>query len=136
MFLPYDTAASAWSPPWRSNSDCPRRSAEVLSLDAREPSIGHDGTEIVHRLVRELPTAKITAILGPHASGHSTLLGTGPAAAAASGMVGLDGADIHQRPTKRVATKVGIRPQPPQALDGSLGFLDLVRKGQPAGWER
>lgn len=107
-------------------------------LAAREVSVGYDGTVVVHDLSLELPQAQVTAIVGANASGKSTLLrALARLLRPASGVVYLDGADIHRMPTRQVATKVGILPQSPQAPDG-LVVEDLVARGRYAhqGWLR
>lgn len=110
----------------------------MARLDARSLSVGYDGTEVVHQLSLEVPVAKVTAIVGPNASGKSTLLrALARLLRPASGVVCLDGADIHRLPARQVATRVGILPQAPQAPDG-LVVEDLVARGRYAyqGWLR
>lgn len=110
----------------------------ISRLDADELSVAYGDTEVVHHLSLRVPDARVTAIVGANASGKSTLLrALARLLRPASGVVLLDGADIHRVPTRQVATKVGILPQSPQAPDG-LSVEDLVARGRYAhqGWLR
>lgn len=100
--------------------------------------LAYDHTEVVHDLTLEVPDGQITAIIGANASGKSTLLrALARLMRPASGVVYLDGEDIHHQPTRQVAHRVAILPQSPSAPDGLL-VEDLVARGRypHQGWLR
>lgn len=72
----------------------------------------------------------VTALIGPNASGKSTLLRTlARLVRPRSGTVVLDGADVHRLPTREVAKRLGILPQSPVA-PASITVGDLVWRGR------
>ncbi|MCV6584216.1 MAG: ABC transporter ATP-binding protein [Marinibacterium sp.] len=77
-----------------------------------------------------LPTGQLTAIIGPNASGKSTLLrALARLQPVASGQVVLDGKAIHRQGSRAVARKLAILPQSPTAPEG-LSVRDLVIRGR------
>ncbi|UAJ78377.1 ABC transporter ATP-binding protein [Leifsonia sp. ZF2019] len=107
-------------------------------LAARDLTLSYEGRVVVEGLDLTVPPGRVTAIVGPNACGKSTLLrGLSRLLAPASGAVLLDGADIHSLPTKQVATRLGLLPQPPVAPDG-ITVADLVSRGRypHQGWFR
>ncbi|UFS61233.1 ABC transporter ATP-binding protein [Subtercola endophyticus] len=85
---------------------------------------------IVDNLSVEIPTGRITTIVGPNACGKSTLLrGLARLLAPTSGAVLLDGESIRSLKTKTVATKIGLLPQTPTAPEG-ITVNDLVARGR------
>jgi iron complex transport system ATP-binding protein len=99
-------------------------------LRARDLALGYAGRDVVTGLDLDLPTGRVTAIVGPNACGKSTLLrGLARLLRPTHGAVLLDGAAITERPTREVATVLGILPQQPIAPEG-LTVLDLVSRGR------
>jgi len=101
-------------------------------------TLGYDGTTIVDRLWLDVVAGAITMIVGANASGKSTLLrGMARLLRPQAGLVTLDGRDIATRPSKQVATVVGLLPQHPVAPEG-ITVADLVGRGRypHQGWFR
>lgn len=93
---------------------------------------------VIHGLDVELPTAKVTAIVGPNGCGKSTLLaGLARLHKPDDGTVLLDGADIQNLPSRKLATQLALLPQEAIAPEG-LTVTELIRFGrQPhQGWLR
>ncbi|MFF2376443.1 ABC transporter ATP-binding protein [Streptomyces xiamenensis] len=108
------------------------------TLRTEELRLTYDRHEVVKGLSLDIPPGRITMIVGPNACGKSTLLrGLARLLTPASGSVLLDGASIHSRPTREVATTLGILPQTPVAPDG-ITVTDLVGRGRypHQGWFR
>ena len=99
-------------------------------LSASDVTLGYDGQEVIAGLRLDVPDAQITAIVGPNASGKSTLLrALGRVLRPDSGHVVLDGHDIHSLPTKEVARRLGLLPQAPTAPAG-ITVEELVTRGR------
>ena len=85
---------------------------------------------VVRALTLDVPEGEITALIGPNACGKSTLLrGMARLLKARSGAIYLDGRAIHERPTREVATRLGLLPQSPVVPDG-LTVEELVARGR------
>lgn len=109
-----------------------------VGLGTRQVSLGYGDHEVVRRLTVDIPTGRITVIVGPNACGKSTLLrGLARLLAPSGGTVHLDGRDVRTLPTRQVATKLGILPQHPVAPEG-ITVTDLVGRGRypHQGWFR
>ncbi|MBB5639805.1 ABC transporter ATP-binding protein [Cryobacterium roopkundense] len=105
---------------------------------AESLTLGYDGTTIVDGLSLTVVAGAITVIVGANASGKSTLLrGMARLLKPQAGLVSLDGRDIAARPSKEVATIVGLLPQQPVAPEG-ITVADLVGRGRypHQGWFR
>ncbi|MEM7142932.1 MAG: ABC transporter ATP-binding protein [Actinomycetota bacterium] len=103
---------------------------DPASLRAEGLELSYDGPVIVPDLTTDIPTGKITVIVGANACGKSTLLrALGRLLRPRSGSVILNGADIQSQPTKAVARELGLLPQAPRAPDG-VTVEDLVRRGR------
>ena len=99
-------------------------------LRADHLSLAYDGEPVVHDLTLAVPDGRITALVGPNACGKSTLLrGLARLLKPRSGAVYLDGQEIHRRPTRQVAQRLGLLPQAPTAPEG-LTVEDLVARGR------
>ena len=101
-------------------------------------SLGYGDRAIVDDLTVELPAGKVTIIVGANACGKSTLLrGLARLLKPSSGVVHLNGTDIHKMPTRELARELGILPQTPVAPDG-ITVADLVGRGRSPhqGWFR
>jgi iron complex transport system ATP-binding protein len=108
------------------------------TLAADELCLAYDDREIVGRLSVDIPTGRITVIVGPNACGKSTLLrALARLLKPKRGTVHLDGRSIHELATREVATKLGILPQSPVAPEG-ITVADLVGRGRypHQGWFR
>ncbi|EUJ45193.1 ABC transporter ATP-binding protein [Paenilisteria rocourtiae] len=92
--------------------------------------ISYDKRVIVDALNIEIPTGKITALVGANGSGKSTILKTMSRLMKPSkGNVFLDGKAIHRQSTKEIAKQLAILPQNPTAPDG-LTVTELVSYGR------
>jgi iron complex transport system ATP-binding protein len=110
----------------------------TTTLAGRELCLAYDDREVVQRLSVDIPTGRITVIVGPNACGKSTLLrALARLLKPKRGAVLLDGRSIHRTPTKEVAAKLGILPQSPIAPEG-ITVADLVGRGRypHQGWFR
>lgn len=105
-------------------------SAEQPILAAHGVHAGYAAETIVSDLDLLIARGGITALIGPNASGKSTLLGAlSRLVPLQAGSVLLDGADIHALPTREVARRLGILPQSPVAPEG-ITVAELVRRGR------
>jgi ABC-type cobalamin/Fe3+-siderophores transport system ATPase subunit len=101
-----------------------------MSLSANDITIGYDKKTISSELSLDVPDGRFTAIIGPNACGKSTLLrALSRLLTPRSGEVLLDGRDIHSRPAKEVARRLGLLPQSSIAPDG-ITVGDLVGRGR------
>jgi len=92
--------------------------------------LAYDDLVVVDDLTLAIPTAAITAIVGPNACGKSTLLrAMARLLTPRGGVVLLDGEAIRSLPTRTVAQLLGILPQQPIAPDG-ITVTDLVARGR------
>lgn len=99
-------------------------------LSAKSVQLGYDDRIIVDDLTLDIPTGKITVIVGANACGKSTLLrALARLLKPSSGAVVLDGEEIHKLPTKEVARRLGLLPQSPIAPEG-ITVVDLVSRGR------
>ncbi len=108
------------------------------TLQAQGLSLGYGERRVVNDLNLEIPTGKVTIIVGPNACGKSTFLrGMARLLSPSAGSVLLDGKSIHSEPSRDVALKLGILPQGPVAPDG-ITVNDLVSRGRHPhqGWFR
>ncbi|TDD62503.1 ABC transporter ATP-binding protein [Kribbella antibiotica] len=100
------------------------------SLAAEGLAVGYDQRQIIADLSVEIPTGKITVIVGANACGKSTLLKTlARLLKPSKGRVLLDGKSIQSIPTREVATQLGLLPQSPTAPEG-ITVADLVGRGR------
>ncbi|MEV4344086.1 ABC transporter ATP-binding protein [Actinoplanes sp. NPDC049596] len=101
-----------------------------MSLAARDVTVGYDRKTISEHLSLDVPEGRFTAIIGPNACGKSTLLrALSRLLKPRDGTVLLDGADIHTKPAKQVARRLGLLPQTSIAPDG-ITVADLVARGR------
>ncbi|CAH0343870.1 ABC transporter ATP-binding protein [Bacillus sp. CECT 9360] len=92
--------------------------------------ISYGDYDIVKNLNMDIPDGKITTIIGPNGCGKSTVLKTlSRILTAKSGTVYLDGKQITKESTKRIAQKMAILPQSPDAPEG-LTVAELVSYGR------
>ncbi|GER66639.1 iron-dicitrate ABC transporter ATP-binding protein [Weizmannia acidilactici] len=92
--------------------------------------VAYGETEIIKNISLEIPDGKITAIIGPNGCGKSTLLKTlGRILFPNRGAVYLDGKEVVKQSTKKVAQKLAMLPQSPDAPEG-LSVSELVSFGR------
>ncbi|WP_100445510.1 ABC transporter ATP-binding protein [Glycomyces xiaoerkulensis] len=102
----------------------------TVPLLAEQATIGYGRKAVCERLDVEVPEGEFTVIIGPNACGKSTLLkALARMLKPTDGHVLLDGEDIHSRPTRTVARRLGLLPQSPIAPDG-ITVADLVARGR------
>ena len=102
----------------------------MTRLLVESASLGYPDKLVCADVSVSIPDGAFTVIVGPNACGKSTLLKSltrllPPNA----GRVLLDGRQLHDLPTKRVAREVGLLPQGPVAPDG-IRVVDLVSRGR------
>jgi iron complex transport system ATP-binding protein len=105
-------------------------------LGATALGLAYDGREVIKNLDIEIAPGAVTIIVGPNASGKSTLLrGLSRLMKPSAGAVLLDGSDIASIPTRKLATYLGLLPQQPLAPEG-ITVSDLVARGRypHQGW--
>ncbi|MCY9784089.1 ABC transporter ATP-binding protein [Nocardiopsis sp. EMB25] len=99
-------------------------------MTARGLTLAYDDRTIVDGLDADIVEGTITCVIGPNGCGKSTMLrALGRLMRPRSGVVELDGRDIHRAPTREVARVLGILPQQPNAPEG-LTVADLVARGR------
>jgi len=93
-------------------------------------SAGYDGLPVFRDIDLEIPSGKITTLIGANGSGKSTLLKTmSRLIAPSSGAVYLEGRSIHDMPTRLVAQKLALLPQGAQT-PGGITVGELVEYGR------
>lgn len=108
------------------------------TLEAAQLSLGYGDRLIVDNLSVQIPTGRVTVIIGANGCGKSTLLrGLARLLTPAAGAVLLDGKSVHQMASKEVARVMGLLPQAPVAPEG-ITVADLVGRGRypHQGWFR
>jgi iron complex transport system ATP-binding protein len=106
------------------------------ALRAEGVRLGYDGRTVVDGLTLDLPQGKVTAIVGPNASGKSTLLkGLARLLPLEAGRVLLGGRDVAGMPRRELAKVLGVLPQSSIAPDG-VRVAELVARGRfpHQGW--
>ncbi|MCC4595116.1 ABC transporter ATP-binding protein [Xanthomonas campestris pv. phormiicola] len=99
-------------------------------LRAEALRLAYPGHTVSERLELAIAPGKITAIIGPNACGKSTLLrALARLLVPAAGRVLLDGRDIHQRPSREVARRLGLLPQA-ALVPAAIGVAELVARGR------
>jgi iron complex transport system ATP-binding protein len=99
-------------------------------LAARGLRLGYDDRTVVDDLDVDIPDGGLTVIVGPNASGKSTLLkALARTLTPSAGTVFLDGAPIRSYRSKAVARRIAMLPQNPIAPEG-ITVRDLVSRGR------
>jgi iron complex transport system ATP-binding protein len=102
----------------------------VTTLRAVDLSLAYGAEHVLRDVSVEIPEGRVTVIVGANASGKTTLLrGLGRMLRPTSGVVLLDGKDIHSRSSKYVATVMGLLPQDAPEQTG-LTVAELVHRGR------
>lgn len=100
------------------------------ALSASEVSVGYGERSVIEKLSVDIKRGAVTSIVGPNGCGKSTLLRAMARLLNPShGEIVLDGKSIHDIPTRKLATKLGLLPQTPIAPDGIV-VADLVGRGR------
>jgi iron complex transport system ATP-binding protein len=99
-------------------------------LRAEGISLRYEDRTVIEELDVAIPHGSFTVIVGPNASGKSTLLrGLSRLLRPYHGAVYLDGTAIRSLASKEVARRMGLLPQTPVAPDG-ITVADLVARGR------
>ncbi|MBO8125989.1 MAG: ABC transporter ATP-binding protein [Firmicutes bacterium] len=110
-----------------------------MILAAKELTLGYESEIIVPELNLFINAGEIVTFIGPNGSGKSTILkALARYLKAKSGVVYLNGQDIHRMPTKKVAQQLAILPQTPSA-PSDLTVAELASRGRAphlAWWQR
>jgi iron complex transport system ATP-binding protein len=101
-----------------------------MKLRAEGLTLGYGRRPIVHEVSLEVPSGQFCVIVGPNASGKSTLLrGLGRVMRPISGTVWLDDEDIFRIDSGEVARSLAVLPQM-QQFDVDLVVEELVWRGR------
>ena len=93
-------------------------------------TLAYEQAVIITGLNIDIPSGRITALVGPNGCGKSTLLrGLARLLNPRGGTTYLDGKAIHRIPTRTLAQMLGILPQSPVAPEG-LTVRELVAQGR------
>ncbi len=91
---------------------------------------GYDNKTILQNINIEIPSNKISVIIGSNGCGKSTLLKTlAKLIKPSNGSIALDGKDISKFPPKKLARILGILPQSPIVPEG-ITVADLIGQGR------
>ncbi|MBG0717227.1 ABC transporter ATP-binding protein [Microbacterium sp. 2C] len=102
--------------------------AKILLAEAAR--IGYDGQVVINGIDVGFTEGSITAVVGPNASGKSTLLkGLSRLLPLDDGQVLLDGTALRDLPSRVIAQRLGVLPQSPLAPEG-ITVSDLVSRGR------
>ncbi|WP_085522209.1 ABC transporter ATP-binding protein [Tuberibacillus sp. Marseille-P3662] len=99
-------------------------------LEAQSLSVAYGDNLVLDDLNVSIPEGQITVLIGRNGCGKSTLLSTlARLNKPTGGHVLLDGKNMAQRSTKKIARHMAVLPQGPQAPEG-LTVLQLVKQGR------
>jgi iron complex transport system ATP-binding protein len=102
----------------------------MSTLHTEKLALAYDQAVIIEGMDVQIPSGKITALVGPNGCGKSTLLrGLARLLTPRGGTAFLDGKAIHRMPTRELARQLGILPQSPTAPEG-LTVRELVTQGR------
>ena len=103
---------------------------DSTALHVKDLSVGYGERTVLDTLNVDIKRGAVTSIVGPNGCGKSTLLRTmSRLLNPAKGEIVLDGKSIHDIPTRKLATQLGLLPQTPIAPDGIM-VADLVGRGR------
>lgn len=103
---------------------------DSTALHVKDVSVGYGERTVLDTLNVDIKRGAITSIVGPNGCGKSTLLRTmSRLLNPTKGEIVLDGKSIHDIPTRKLATQLGLLPQSPIAPDGIV-VADLVGRGR------
>lgn len=99
-------------------------------FQAEQLVVGYGYKTIIPGVSLDIPSNKISVIIGPNASGKSTLLkALARLIKPTSGTITLDGQPVGKIPARRLARVLGILPQSPIVSEG-ISVTDLVGRGR------
>lgn len=99
-------------------------------LEVQDLHVDYGSSNVLDTLSLQIPTGKITAIVGANACGKSTLLRTlSRLIKPTKGQVLLNGVSVHSIAPKQLARILGLLPQAPVAPEG-ITVVDLVSRGR------
>jgi iron complex transport system ATP-binding protein len=102
----------------------------IYPIQSKSLTLAYEQQIIIDQLDLNIPSAKITVLVGSNGCGKSTLLKSfARLIRPKHGVILLNGADIHHQMTAKVAQNLSILPQSPQVPDG-LTVYQLVRMGR------
>ena len=103
---------------------------DSTALHVKDLSVGYGERTVLDTLNVDIKRGAVTSIVGPNGCGKSTLLRTmSRLLNPTKGEIVLDGKSIHDIPTRKLATQLGLLPQTPIAPDGIV-VADLVGRGR------
>lgn len=103
---------------------------DSTALHVKDVSVGYGERPVLDTLNVDIKRGAVTSIVGPNGCGKSTLLRTmSRLLNPTKGEIVLDGKSIHDIPTRKLATQLGLLPQSPIAPDGIV-VADLVGRGR------
>ena len=103
---------------------------DSTALHVKDLSVGYGERTVLDTLNVDIKRGTVTSIVGPNGCGKSTLLRTmSRLLNPTKGEIVLDGKSIHDIPTRKLATQLGLLPQTPIAPDGIV-VADLVGRGR------
>lgn len=102
----------------------------IHSFRAKKVMSGYDNKTIIKGIELEIPSNKISVIIGANGCGKSTLLKTlAKLIKPSAGEITLDGKAISKIPPKQLARVLGILPQSPVVPEG-ITVADLIGRGR------
>ncbi|MCK4029701.1 ABC transporter ATP-binding protein [Streptococcus iners] len=102
----------------------------MVTISAKDLELSYGQKTVLSELSIEIPSGKISGIIGPNGCGKSTLLkALSRILPADKGAVYLDGKDLQQIPTKEIAKQLSLLPQVQESL-GGIRVYDLVSYGR------
>lgn len=103
---------------------------DSTAVHVKDVSVGYGERTVLDTLNVDIKRGAVTSIVGPNGCGKSTLLRTmSRLLNPTKGEIVLDGKSIHDIPTRKLATQLGLLPQTPIAPDGIV-VADLVGRGR------
>lgn len=102
----------------------------MYSLETKNITLAYQDTPIIENLDFKIPKGKITVLIGSNGSGKSTLLkALARLLKPKAGNIIINGKELHQSSTKKVARQLAILPQSPVTPEG-LTVIQLVKQGR------
>ena len=107
-----------------------RPTGSPVLLSARDLTVGYGGEPVIPSLDLDIARGDFTVIVGPNGCGKSTLLKTvARVNRPSSGVVELDGRDVHRMRGRDVARRVSLLPQSAAAPEG-ITVAEVVARGR------
>ncbi|MFD9729340.1 ABC transporter ATP-binding protein [Streptomyces sp. NPDC059072] len=120
-----ETPSTGTAPTDTVPTDAPRTALHTSAL-----RLGYGDRIVSEELDLDIPSGRVTALVGPNACGKSTALrALARLLKPAGGAVHLDGEDIAGLSAREFALRLALLPQTPSAPDG-ISVRDLVARGR------